>query len=206
MKRPGAVSADPAFLGRDPTFLQRLADAPAVSPAKPPPTAGLNLAHVVEDPPERTSVPLKENKPWLSRKGRRINFAERDAADRRLGKMGEEFTVWFERQRLRAVGRDDLAGKVEWVSQTVGDGLGFDVLSFEERDGSERLIEVKTTGLGKYFPFYVTATEVRCSEDMGERFRLVRLFDFGRSPRLYVLTGSLRQTCQLEPALFRATR
>jgi hypothetical protein len=49
------------------------------------------------------------------------------------------------------VGRDDLAQKVEWVAVTIGEGLGFDVLSFDADDGSERLIEVKTTGLGKRF-------------------------------------------------------
>src|SRR5215472_12578005 len=56
------------------------------------------------------------------------------------------------------------ADLVEWVTQTAGDGLGFDVLSFDDGDGSEKLVEVKTTGLGKYFPCSVTATEVRCSE------------------------------------------
>jgi hypothetical protein len=30
-------------------------------------------------------------------------------------------------------------------------------------------VEGKATGLGKFFPFYVAATEVRCSEDVGER-------------------------------------
>jgi len=92
---------------------------------------------------------------------------------------------------LQSAGRDDLAGKVEQVSETIGDGLGFDVLSFEEK-----LIEVKTTVLGKFFPFYVTETEVRCSEAMAARFSLFRVFDFARSPRLYVLKGSLREVCQ----------
>ena len=58
---------------------------------------------------------------------------------------------------------------------TCGDGVGFDVLSFDEADDSERFIEVKTTGLGKHFPFYVTANEVRCSEDCPDRFRLYRV-------------------------------
>jgi hypothetical protein len=70
---------------------------------------------------------------------------------------------------------------------------------------SERLIEVKTTGLGKYTPFYVTGVELRCSEDVGDRFHLYRFFDFARSPRLYVLRGSLRERCQLEPTVYRAT-
>ncbi len=48
--------------------------------------------------------------------------------------------------------------------------------------------------------------EVRCSEDVGERFRLCRVFDFGRSLKLYVLAGPLRQHFRLEEVLFRAAR
>jgi hypothetical protein len=51
----------------------------------------------------------------------------------------------------------------------------------------------------------VTATEVRCSEDVAERFHLFRVFDVGRSPRVYILTGSLRAGCRLEPLQYRAT-
>jgi hypothetical protein len=79
------------------------------------------------------------------------------------------------------------------------------VLSFDENDDSERYIEVKTTGLGKHFPFYVTATEVRCSEDCPDRFRLYRVFDFARNPRVYVVTGSLVRECNLEPVVYRAS-
>jgi hypothetical protein len=50
-------------------------------------------------------------------------------------------------------------------------------------------VEAKTTGLGKFFPFCVTATDVRCSEDVGERPQLFRVFDSGRAPRAYVLAG-----------------
>jgi len=65
--------------------------------------------------------------------------------------------------------------------------------------------EIKTTGLGKFFPFYVTGNEVRCSEDMANQFHLFRVFDFGRTPRVYILTGSLKANCQLEPTQYRAT-
>ena len=101
--------------------------------------------------------------------------------------------------------REDLAAKVEWVAVTCGDGVGFDVLSFDEGDDSERFIEVKTTGLGKHFPFYVTANEVRCSEDCPERFRLYRVFDFSRNPRLYVVGGAMSRECRLEPVEYRAS-
>jgi hypothetical protein len=111
----------------------------------------------------------------------------------------------IERQRLRAAERDDLAAKVEWAAQTCGDGVGFDVLSFDACDDSEQFIEVKTTGLGKHFPFYVTANEMRCSEDRPGQFRLYRVFDFARNPRVYVVAGALSQGCRLEPVEYRAS-
>jgi hypothetical protein len=106
--------------------------------------------------------------------------------------------------RLRVGGRDDLASKVQWSAVELGDGVGFDVLSFDDQDGSEKLIEVKTTGLGKFFPFYVTGNEVRCSEDMADQFHLFRVFDFGKVPRVYILTGALTANCRLEPTVYRA--
>ena len=59
--------------------------------------------------------------------------------------MGEQFVFDLERFRLNAVGRDDLAQRVVWASETIGDGLGFDILSFDEADDSERMLEIKTT-------------------------------------------------------------
>ncbi len=193
-----------AFLERNPTFLDHLAAAPGLNPDKPQQVDALDPLAVFDDPPDQITAPKELGKPWLSRKGRKIDFAERDARNRQLGKLGEEFVVKLEQRRLLLAGRDDLSGKVEWVAETLGDGLGYDVRSFDDQDDSDKLVEVKTTGLGKYFPFYVTLNEVRCSEDMTEKFHLFRVFDFARSPRVYILTGSLRSTCQLEPVLFRA--
>ena len=119
-------------------------------------------------------------------------------------RSGEEFVYDLERHRLKDVGREDLASKVEWVAQTIGDGLGFDILSFDEADDSERMLEVKATVLGKFFPFYVTANEVRCSDDIPDKFHLFRVFNMGREPQIYILHGSLKILCQLEPILFRA--
>ncbi len=98
----------------------------------------------------------------------------RDAENRRLGRMGEEWVVEFEQRRLHdEARRPDLARKVEWIADTRGDGAGYDIASFNI-DESPRLIEVKTTGLGKYFPFLVTANEVRVSEREVEAYRLYR--------------------------------
>jgi hypothetical protein len=193
-----------SFLDQRPSFLQQMASAPILNPTQPRPVAQPNLEEVIEDPPEKIFAPTATAKPWLSRKARKVDFAERDAANRQLGKLGEQFVFDLERYRLNLAGRDDLAQKVVWASQDIGDGLGFDIISFDEADESERMLEVKATGLGKFFPFYVSSNEVRCSEDIPQQYHLFRVFDFGRSPRLYILHGSLRELCQLEPVLYRA--
>lgn len=194
-----------SFLEQHPGFLDKLAQAPILNPAQSQQVASPNLDQIIEPPPEKIISPSTTSKPWLSRKARKIDFAERDAANRHLGKLGEKFVYDLERYRLKSVGRDDLAQKVVWASQIIGDGLGFDIISFDEADDSERMLEVKATGLGKFFPFYVSANEVRCSEDIPLQYQLFRVFDFGRQPRLYILHGSLRELCQLDPVLYRAT-
>lgn len=131
------------------------------------------------------------------------NFLEIETRDRELGFAGEKLVLEFEHQRLWGVGAKGLAEKVEHVSVTQGDGLGFDILSFEP-DGRERLIEVKTTNFGIFTPFYATRNEVEVSEKQREHFQLYRLHEFRKSPRIYRLEGSLRNTCRLEPALFVA--
>ncbi len=193
------------YLDMRPDLLGRLANGPVVNPDQAPAIEPLSFNSVQDTPPERILAPSESARPWITRKPQRLDFAARDAANRRLGQFGEQWVVEIERRRLLSLGREDLACRVEWVAQSIGDGLGFDVLSFDETDNSERLIEVKTTGLGKYFPFYVTRNELRCSEDVEQQFHLYRVFDFARTPRLFVLRGPLRVTCRLEPVQYMAT-
>lgn len=193
-----------AFLDARPDFLKQVAAAPVLNPTELKIVAKPNLDQVIEAPPESMPTTRRITKPWLSRKAMRIDFAERDAANRELGKIGEQFVVDLEKHRLNQIGRDDLAQKVVWASRDIGDGLGFDILSYDESNETERMLEVKATGLGKFFPFYVTSNEVQCSEDIPTQYQLFRVFNLGREPRLYILHGSLREHCQLQPVLYRA--
>lgn len=193
-----------SFLDQRPGFLQQIASAPVLNPTEPKSVIKPNLREVIEAPPDKIFAPNPVSKPWLSRKGRKIDFAERDAANRQLGRFGEQFVFELEKHRLLQAGRDDLAQKIVWASRDIGDGLGFDIISFDEADDTERMLEVKATGLGKFSPFYVSSNEVRCSEDIPQQYHLFRVFDFGRSPRLFILHGSLRELCQLEPVMYRA--
>lgn len=169
------------------------ADAPHVPSGDP--------LRYIEGPPDRSEV---KSSVWVPRtQGTNLDFVRRDADNRELGRRGEEFVLELERRRLQDLeGRADLAKKVEWVSQTRGDGLGYDIRSFVA-SGDDRLIEVKTTGLGKYFPFVVTTNEVQCSQHFDRVYSLYRVFDFSREPKLYMLDGSLTQTCALEPTQYR---
>ena len=193
------------FLIRNPGFLDAIADGAVLNPVAAPTVGDRAVDDYFEEKPDRIIAPSGDSKPCLSGRGKRIDFARRDATNRLLGQLGEKFAVEVEKRRLLSYGRDDLAAKVEWVAATCGDGVGFDVLSFDENDDDEQFIEVKTTGLGKHFPFYVTANEVRCSEDCPDRFRLYRVFDFAKNPRVYVVAGALSRECHLEPIAYRVS-
>ncbi|MCZ0913079.1 DUF3883 domain-containing protein [Gordonia amicalis] len=133
---------------------------------------------------------------------RRDYFAE-EARNRSLGLAGELFVTELESRRLHAVGRKDLSKRVEHVAKTQGDGLGYDVLSFDA-DGTEKLIEVKTTSFDKFTPFYVTRNELARSNEDSPRFHLYRVFEFRDSPKVFDLPGKLTQHCHLDPATYLA--
>lgn len=132
------------------------------------------------------------------------DYLEREAQNQSLGLAGEEFVVQFEHWRLIQLGRPCLADKVNHVSQSKGDGLGYDVLSFET-DGQERFIEVKTTTFGRETPFFVSGGELALSHVANDQFHLYRLFEFRKSPRLFSLVGGLDQHCLLDPVTYRAS-
>ncbi|MBK9439812.1 MAG: DUF3883 domain-containing protein [Comamonadaceae bacterium] len=132
------------------------------------------------------------------------DYLEREARNRSLGLAGEEFIVLFEHWRLIELGQSRLADKVEHVSRSKGDGLGYDVLSFES-DGKERLIEVKTTTFGRETPFFVSRGELALSQGAKDHFHLYRLFEFRKAPRLFDLPGALDQHCVLDPVSYRAS-
>lgn len=127
--------------------------------------------------------------------------ALRDFRAHQLGSAGERWVVELERESLRRAGRPDLAGRVQWAAHDVGDGLGFDVASFRA-DGADRLIEVKTTNLGRLTPFYITRWEIDVSRDRADVYSLYRVHGFARDPRIYVLDGNVEEQARLDPCVF----
>lgn len=157
----------------------------------------------VGPPPEPSPAEAKET-PRLKRLVRKFDPAIRDARNRALGREGEELVLSYERRRLIAGGRQDLADKLEWTSEERGHGAGYDIASFE-LDGRERLIEVKTTNGSALTPFYLSENEWAFSEERPDAFRLLRLYNFNKGPAAFELTPPLEGWVTLTPTNYRAT-
>jgi hypothetical protein len=162
-----------------------------------------DILSVLVAPPEREDglVRLQTSPP--RRNSVKRNYLKTEAENRSLGVAGEEFVLQYEHARLWRAGKRRLAEQVEHVAKTQGDGLGYDILSFEA-SGQERLIEVKTTRFGEFTPFFASRNEVDVSENKQTEYQLYRLYSFRREPKLYVLPGSLARTCTLDPFQFIA--
>jgi hypothetical protein len=156
----------------------------------------------IEPPP--VLQPISHKDEGLTRLVRKFDPVERDFRNRSLGKAGEEMIFAFERQHLIAKGRSDLARKVRWVSQEDGDGAGYDIRSYDHK-GSERLIEVKTTNGLQMTPFYLTRNELSFSNERPKEFRICRLYDFSKKPKMFELAPPIEKLVRLEPLSFAAS-
>jgi hypothetical protein len=181
-----------------------LVAAQASEPATPP--AVTSLSDIWVEPPEPrpkdfSGVGEGADVSYRPVRHKFPDYLEIEAANRSLGRAGEELVLRYEAERLHQAGKARLAERLEHVSVTKGDGLGYDILSFET-NGQERLIEVKTTSFGKRTPFYISRNELACSKDRPGEYHLYRLFEFRRSPRLFGLSGPIDVSCQLTPSQF----
>lgn len=135
---------------------------------------------------------------------RKFNVAERDERNRALGKAGEELALAFEISSLRREGRDDLARKVVWTSEEIGDGAGYDIASFTP-DGRERLIEVKTTNGWERTPFHISRNELRVADERRDSWVLFRVHSFSRAPKAFEIFPPLERHVDLTPTSFQAS-
>jgi len=141
---------------------------------------------------------------FMAKIGLKYDVAERDARNCALGKAGEERVLAHERARLASAGRADLARNVRWTSAEDGDGFGYDISSFEA-DGSERLLEVKTTNGWERTPFHISANELTVADKRRDHWHLIRLWDFARQPKAFSLRPPLTAYANLSPTSFLAS-
>lgn len=172
-------------------------------PAIPPDV--VDYSKLLVSPPSlrRVKEPVTDRVFDAARHLIRRDYLGMERENRSLGQAGEKFVVAYEKHRLSEIGSHDLVDRVEHVAVTRGDGLGFDVLSFDTR-GREKYIEVKTTTFGMEAPFFLSRNELEFSKREARSFHLYRIFEFRRAPRMYKLGGPVDRHCLLEPISYRA--
>lgn len=156
------------------------------------------------DPPGAVERPNREAEEKIAATIRKLDYAARDERNRELGRAGEKLVLENEISSLRDAGRHDLANRVRWVSDTDGDGAGYDIASFYP-DGREKFIEVKTTNGGERSPFYVSSNELAASREKPGAWCLVRVWDFSREPRAFELRPPLEERVDLAATVYRAS-
>lgn len=151
----------------------------------------------------------KENSP-RSRIGKKTDYGTRQKNLKKIGDLGEKLAVEYEKRRLNSEGRSDLAELVQHIPPTQGDGLGYDILSFEKMDSGEygeKYIEVKATTGGITKPFDITANEVEVSAEKGKQYVIYRFYSLHnemKEAKFYEVRGAVREHFSLEPTAYRA--
>jgi hypothetical protein len=168
-----------------------------------PPIEKLYRAVVVDAPPIKMVAQVPHGA-LRTRLPRKIDFAARDESNRQLGRLGEQWVLGFEQNRLQDGGLSELFQRVDWVSETLGDGADYDILSYDSED-RPRYIEVKTTNGAYSSAFVISRNELEFAQEAGDNFHLYRVFQFRTSPMLYMLQGDVSKHLYLEPIDYRAS-
>lgn len=158
-------------------------------------------------PSSGTGRTLQPTKPPPSRArtraGRHVDYGKLQEESSRVGALGEELVVQYERKRLHDAGRPDLADKVLWVAKEIGDGLGYDVQSFEP-SGEQLYIEVKSTALAAETPFYFSSAELDFARRHLQFYALYRVSRVDDSPQFFVLRGPAVIDLDMVPVTYQA--
>ncbi|PCD02420.1 hypothetical protein COC42_13425 [Sphingomonas spermidinifaciens] len=195
------VDAVVRWLERHPDWL-----APAARMAMGPSVSALREEALlwIGPPPTHSNAPPPDELEQMAAIARKYDVAERDARNRALGRAGEERVLAHERATLLAAGRCDLADHIRWVSHVDGDGAGYDILSFDA-NGSDRLIEVKTTNGWERTPFHITRNELVVAQERRKDWRLMRLWNFAREPKVFELQPPMEAHVSLIATSYQAS-
>jgi hypothetical protein len=139
---------------------------------------------------------------------KKADFNKQHEENLKLGKFGELQIVQFEIQNLIKNNRQDLAKQVEHSSDIHGDGLGYDIKSFEI-DGTDKFIEVKTTRKNDVDGFYMSSNEINVSKEKSQNYFIYRLYNVSEKEGkadLYVYAGACNEEkFKLTPITYRVS-
>ncbi|WP_421808704.1 DUF3883 domain-containing protein [Flagellimonas sp.] len=132
------------------------------------------------------------------------NYIQNSIDNKRIGDLGEIWVIKKEKEYLIENKKPKLAKKIEHVSKEQGDGLGYDILSFD-LNGNKKYIEVKTTKGPLDSTFYVTKNELERSKIEEENYYLYRVYNYNEDNEtgsLLRIKGNLSNICNI-PVSFK---
>jgi hypothetical protein len=130
-----------------------------------------------------------ESKGKKKNKGTKIDYSNRSKKFKRIGDRGEQIVLRAERQFLKKNGKKNLADLVDQISER-DDSVGYDIKSYE-LDGTEKLIEVKST-LRKIVKsnIFLSANELQVAENE-ENYYFYIIYEVGtKRPKIWKVKGS----------------
>ncbi|MCG0749299.1 hypothetical protein IMAU60057_03011 [Lactiplantibacillus plantarum] len=162
--------------------------------------------NIIEDTTGISQTPVPKARLPKSSKSVKVfkkDYEDNERTNSRIGFSGEILVLRFEKKRLKEANRYDLSKKVEQVSCTQGDGLGYDIVSYTDM-GDPIYIEVKTTKGGINTPFYISKNELEASKKYGDSYKLYRVYNIADDCRFYVVTGDLSNELELSAQSYKA--
>ena len=128
-----------------------------------------------------------------------INHTQNNIENKRIGDLGEIWILKYEKDFLQKNGKAKLAEKVIHSSKNKGDGLGYDILSYD-LNGEKKYIEVKTTKGKKNTTFYISRNELERSKIEKDNYFLYRVYEFNEeieSGKILKIKGDLTKICEI---------
>lgn len=98
-----------------------------------------------------------------------------DLLKEHIGIVGEKIVLWYEAELVKSYYPAQL-NQVQHVSQTIGDGLGYDIQSIDEY-GQLKFIEVKSTTSSDSTNFFFTKNEYDTMMEKGTLYYLYRVYN-----------------------------
>lgn len=123
---------------------------------------------------------------------KKINWEQLSNYKNNIGLCGEELVLLSEKNKLIKYEMYEYLTRIEHVSQTRGDGLGYDIISFD-REGNQIFIEVKSTNKDLKSDIFFTSNELLQMESLGNNYYLYRVYDLNLESK----------SCEIE--IFRGT-
>lgn len=151
----------------------------------------------------------KSNKDKTKTKRSKSDYNKINLSKEKVGKDSEKLIYDLEKERLKKANREDLAESVVWESEENGDGAGYDIRSYEKRDGEyvEIYIEVKGTSKSVNEPFDISINEIETSNKYKGQYYIYRVGNiYSSRPSFYRINGRIEDNFNLEATSFKARK